>query len=255
MEVMQTFNILRGNDDKFESTEDKVIREFSLKILVNKQELVTLVCSPISLKELAVGYVYSEGLIKSKSDIINMELTGSGLHLTLEGSISTTVNKFSPIITSSSGKMLDNADIKSLHFNCDDGKIAYGNIYEMAEVLSKGSELFKETGGVHSALITDYDNSFIAFREDIGRHNTVDKIAGFMVLNQVSSKDKMLIISGRASSEMLLKTARSGIPILVSRSAPTDMAIELADKLGITLIGFVRGKRMNIYTHGHRLNI
>ena len=96
---------------------------------------------------------------------------------------------------------------------------------------------------------------FYSFREDIGRHNAVDKIIGFMVLNNILPKHKILLTSGRVSSEILLKTARCGIPILVSRSAPTDLSINLANRLGITLIGFVRGKRMNIYTYERRIDM
>jgi FdhD protein len=118
--------------------------------------------------------------------------------------------------------------------------------------LQDKAAMFKETGGVHSAAVADLDR-IIFFCEDIGRHNAVDKIAGQCLVDGVSLEDKVLITSGRLSSEMLLKAAKLQLPLLISRSAPTSLSIELAEALNITLVGFVRGRRMNIYTHAWRV--
>lgn len=91
--------------------------------------------------------------------------------------------------------------------------------------------------------------------EDIGRHNAVDKIFGYCFLNNIELKDKIMVFSGRVSTEILIKVARMGIPILVSRSAPTDLAINMADELGVTVVGFTRGERMNVYTHPERIRL
>lgn len=254
MNVTRTVNVIRGNEDTFYQMSDKVIKEFPLNIAINGQELITLVCSPMHLDELVAGYLSSEGLIKDKNDIHSIKFSGKSVSLTLDQSTTPISNNSPKIVTSSSGKVSGNIDIKSIHFD-ENTKVAYSSIYEIADVLSRSSELFKDTGGVHSALLSNFSMDFTLFREDIGRHNAVDKIVGFMVLNSISPEHKILVTSGRVSSEILLKTARCGIPILVSRSAPTDLSINLANRLGITLIGFVRGRRMNIYTHERRIDI
>jgi len=112
--------------------------------------------------------------------------------------------------------------------------------------------VFKATGGVHSAALCHTKGIFV-FSEDIGRHNAIDKIFGECVLRDIPTDDHMIITSGRISSEILLKVARRNIPILISKSAPTNLGVRLADELGISLIGFVRGKKMNIYTNRWRL--
>jgi FdhD protein len=114
------------------------------------------------------------------------------------------------------------------------------------------SEVFKNTGGVHAAALSSADGIEL-FSEDIGRHNAVDKVFGRCLLENIETKDKLLLVTGRISSEILLKVARRGIPALVSKSAPTDSGVKLAEKLGITLIGFVRGHRMNVYAHAERV--
>ena len=112
--------------------------------------------------------------------------------------------------------------------------------------------LFKSTGGVHSAAIAERDQ-ILFYSEDIGRHNAVDKIVGECILKDISLEDKILLTSGRISSEIVIKGAKLGLPLIVSRSAPTSLAVELARETGITLVGFARGKRLNIYSHSVRI--
>jgi FdhD protein len=114
------------------------------------------------------------------------------------------------------------------------------------------SEVYRATGGVHSAALCD-TKSLLIFSEDIGRHNAIDKIFGQCLLEDIPTDDRIVITSGRISSEILLKVARRNVPIIVSKSAPTNLGVRLANDLGITLLGFVRGKRMNAYTHDWRI--
>jgi FdhD protein len=112
--------------------------------------------------------------------------------------------------------------------------------------------VFKATGGVHSAALCEA-KSILVFSEDIGRHNAIDKIFGECILKDIPTEGCLIITSGRVSSEILLKVARRNIPLLISKSAPTNLGVRLADDLGITLVGFARGRRMNIYTNGWRI--
>ena len=114
------------------------------------------------------------------------------------------------------------------------------------------SEVFLKTGGVHSAAICDL-NSIVVFREDIGRHNAIDKVIGVLIESGESFNHKFVLTSGRVSSEVLHKIHKCRIPVIVSHSAPTNQAVKLANDLGVTLVGFARGRRMNIYTHFTRI--
>ncbi|HKZ56668.1 MAG TPA: formate dehydrogenase accessory sulfurtransferase FdhD, partial [Thermodesulfovibrionales bacterium] len=114
------------------------------------------------------------------------------------------------------------------------------------------SEIFRLTGGVHSAALSDGEK-ILVFAEDIGRHNAIDKIIGYSILEKIPFAGKLILVSGRLSSEIVSKCSRWGIPIVASRAAPTNLAIEIAETSGITLIGFVRGERINIYTNPQRI--
>jgi FdhD protein len=114
------------------------------------------------------------------------------------------------------------------------------------------SQVYRATRGVHSAALCD-KRDILVFYEDIGRHNAIDKIFGQCILNDLATDGHIIITSGRVSSEILLKVARRNVPIIVSKSVPTSLGVRLADDLGVTLVGFVRGKRMNVYTHAGRI--
>ena len=126
--------------------------------------------------------------------------------------------------------------------------INHKKILNLINSFSKKSELFLTTGGVHSSALCS-ENEIIYFEEDIGRHNAVDKIIGRALINGLNFSDKLVLTTGRVSSEILVKIAKHNIPILVSRSAPTSNAINIAKEKNISLIGFARGNRMNIYNH------
>jgi len=114
------------------------------------------------------------------------------------------------------------------------------------------SDIYVATHGVHSAALCD-TKSILVLSEDIGRHNAIDKIFGECILEGISTNDRIIVTSGRVSSEVIHKVAKRGVPIIISLSVPTDLGVRIADDLRITLIGFVRGKRMKIYTHAGRV--
>ncbi|MCK5427578.1 MAG: formate dehydrogenase accessory sulfurtransferase FdhD, partial [Thermodesulfovibrionia bacterium] len=116
----------------------------------------------------------------------------------------------------------------------------------------KKSELFRSTGGVHSAALCDA-HEMLVFAEDIGRHNAVDKVIGYAFLENIPMQNKILLLSGRLSSEIINKAVRAKVPLLISRAAPTDIAVETAKKYNLTLIGFLRGQKLNVYSNPQRL--
>jgi FdhD protein len=125
-------------------------------------------------------------------------------------------------------------------------------VLSLANDFQHHSEVYRATGGVHSAALCDSEN-ILVFNEDIGRHNAVDKVFGECLLQDIPTDERIVVTSGRISSEILLKVAKRNIPILISKAAPTDLAIKLATDLGVTLLGFVRGKRINAYANDWRI--
>jgi FdhD protein len=130
--------------------------------------------------------------------------------------------------------------------------ISPDEVFKLVNEFQHISKLYLATHGVHSAALSDTEN-IIIFSEDIGRHNAIDKIFGECLLEDIPTDDRIIISSGRLSSEILLKVSKRNIPVIISISAPTNLGLKTADRLGITLIGSVRGKKMDVYTHDRRL--
>ena len=130
--------------------------------------------------------------------------------------------------------------------------VAPARVYELMKELNRLSDLYRETRGVHNSALADGGN-ILVFRDDIGRHNAVDKIRGACFLEEIPLGDKLLVTTGRMSSEIVVKVAKMGVPILISRSAPTSLALDLAERIGLTLIGYVRGDKMTVYTGKQRV--
>ncbi len=253
--------IIRVEGEEAQEIEDQVIREYSITIILNGQEIITLVCSPCYLDELAVGYLFSEGFIRAKNDLKEIKVNSKQGFITIQTirdlqrlpeGLKSFKGSSSGISYLSSEKVILKESY-SLNGLSDNLVVSYKMVLEVIEKLHNLSSVFKKTGGVHNSLLASTSSKKVVFREDIGRHNTIDKLIGHLVINEISPEDKMIVLSGIISSEILLKTARVGIPILVSAAAPTDQAIQLAEKQGMTLVGFVRDARMNIYTHSRRI--
>ena len=250
--------ILRLTEAGKSSADDVVVREFPLTIVLNNQELVTLLCSPKNLDYLAVGFLYSEGLLKGKDDIKKITVDDRRGVVRVE---TEEENKqagellFKRLITSGCGRgasFYSAADVGRQLKVESQVRISALEVLELAKEFQHHSEIYSATHGVHSAALCDTKN-ILVFSEDIGRHNAIDKIFGECILKDIPTDDRMIVTSGRISSEILLKVAKRNIPLLVSKSAPTDLGVKLANDLGVTLIGFVRGKRMNVYSNDWRV--
>jgi FdhD protein len=127
-------------------------------------------------------------------------------------------------------------------------------LFSLFKIFQEESVLYRTTGCIHASALAN-ENEILFIAEDVGRHNAVDKVIGWALLNKIPFEGKIIIVSGRISSEMALKTAKWKIPIIVSRTAPTSLAVEISEKAGLTVIGFLRGNRFNIYTHPERVKI
>ncbi len=255
---IKSLSVLRFAGENKSSTEDIVAREFPLTIILNNQELVTLLCSPTDLEYLAIGFLASEGLVKSKDEIKKMMLDDQKgiVRVETEGEKEFASELiFKRFITSGCGRgavFYSAADVQGQLKVEAQLRISVLEVFPLVKEFQHCSQVYRATGGVHSAALCD-KKSILVFNEDIGRHNAIDKIFGECLLRDIPTDNRIIITSGRISSEILLKVAKRNIPVIISKSAPTDMGVKLADDLGITLIGFVRGKRMNVYTNDWRV--
>jgi len=251
-------SILKFTETGSTGIEDMVAKESPLTIILNNRELVTLLCSPENLKYLAVGFLFSEGLLKSKDEIkkIIVDDRRGVVRVETEGDEELAGDAlFKRFITSGCGRgasfysAIDAQDQVKVESRLE---ISTPEVLALVHEFQHRSQVYRSTGGVHSAALCDI-RDILVFNEDIGRHNAVDKIFGACILNDIATDDHILITSGRISSEILLKIARRNVPVIVSKSAPTNLGVRLANDLGVTLVGFVRGKRMNVYTHAWRI--
>jgi len=258
MDEVREFKILRVTEEGSCEVEDVVAREFPFTIILDDQELVTMLCTPKDLKYLAVGFLSSEGLIQNKEEIrkIILDERRGVVRVETEGDRGEATDLiFKRLITSGCGSgasFYRAADTLNQERVKSEMKVSAGDIFALAKAFQQSSQIYRETHGVHSAALCDNKNILI-FTEDIGRHNAIDKIFGRCTLEDIPTNDRMVISSGRISSEVILKIARRNIPIVISKSTPTDLAVDLAIRLGVTLIGFVRGKKMNVYTENWRI--
>jgi FdhD protein len=257
-ENVERVAIYRIDRDSKQAGEDIVVKELPLTILLNGRELVTLLCSPANLKYLAIGFLLSEGLLHSKNDIksiIDDEQRGIVRVETVTYLNGEEEQVFKRIITPVCGRgaaFYSAADAAGMNGVKSDLQATGAEILRLMNQFQHRSETYRSTGGVHSAALCD-NNILNIFSEDIGRHNAIDKIFGQCLWEGIPTNNQIILTSGRISSEIVIKIARNNVPILASKSAPTNTAVKLADLLGITLIGFVRGTRMNVYSHHQRI--
>jgi FdhD protein len=260
MENTKDVEVLRIDREGSGTRMERTAREFPLTIMLNGEQLVTVLCSPGDLEALAVGFLYSEGMIRMKEEITSLALDGElGIIRIRTAEDKTQGGKLfmKRVLTTGCGRGMafySYADLDRKKKVLSDLRVTPAEVLALSRRFQGGSELYRVTHGVHSAALCD-TQEILVFAEDIGRHNAVDKVLGRCLREEIPVADRMLMTSGRISSEILFKAAGSNIPVLISKSAPTDMGVELARELGITLIGFVRGGGMNIYAGEERVDL
>jgi len=236
-------NIKRCTFDTCSDEEDYIVSEEIASIYINNTLYTRLSCSPAEIEYLGLGFLLTEGIIKD--DIkFDYEVKNLEFYLTIDRDIKPT----GYILRSSGcGGGEFTFCIQELPQIDSPFKLKIQRLPELFETFNKKSKVFKLTGGVHAAAISDGEN-ILFFSEDIGRHNAVDKVIGKAFLNGVNFGTTVLLSSGRISLEIVKKAIIAGIPVVISRSAPTSLAVQTASAKNLTLIGFLRGKRFNIYS-------
>jgi FdhD protein len=246
-------------DGVTENLTDSVIREDIFRLKVNGKTFVSLACLPENLEELAVGFLRSEGVIEARSDIEGVDVDAEARAVNVRGRISEAMLEKSlsrRFLTSGCGIVPAGRDRESLLDGClkvrSDYTVAAADVMSLMHDVNAGCRLFNRTGAAHTAALA-LDGVLKASFEDISRHNAVDKVIGKALLEDWDTARGIIFSSGRLSLEIVIKCAAGRIPVVVSRTAPMQMGVEVADELLITLIGFTRGRRMNIYTHAWRI--
>jgi FdhD protein len=258
MNLTERVFVIKYDGGAVSKFEDIVVKEYALTIVLDGVEFITLLCTPEMLEYLTIGFLLSESIIKGFEDIRSIRVFEDRgiVEVNTEESSSIAKKLYGKrTMTTGCGKgatFYNAVDSLSCRSVTGDVKVDVQDIIELMKKFNKNSELFLSTGGVHSVALCQ-GKEILLFHEDIGRHNALDKVIGEAAFKGIDTSDKMMVMSGRISSEILIKAAKRKIPIVISRSAPTDLAIDYANNLGITVIGFARGNRMNIYTRDDRI--
>lgn len=242
--------IIKKKGTSFEEIDDFIAVEKRLKVFVNKKEFISLYCTPSMIKELVIGLLLTEGILANKISpdqicIVNAKEIRVDIHVDED------ILKENFAVSRCLGGITfhKKRNFKKIK---DDFSLSVEALNFIFQEFQQKSELFRLTGCFHIAALSDSEK-IITFAEDIGRHNAVDKVIGYSILADIPFTGKLMLVSCRISSEIISKCAKWGIPIIASRAAPTDLAIEIAEKSGVTLVGFVRGDRLNVYTNAQRI--
>ncbi len=250
--------IKKFENGRLATIEDEIVTEFPLTLFVNDTEFATMVCTPTHLDELVIGFLASEGVIRFKDDIKEMSIDESKgyAYITLHTEMTTSQQLHSKrFIGSCCGKSRQfyfHNDARTAKTSTAQTTLTPNQCILLMKKMQEESIVFQETGGVHNAALCTPEEIIVS-RTDIGRHNALDKLYGHSLLHSFSVRDKIIVFSGRISSEVLLKAAKLGVGIVLSKSAPTELAIKLAEDLNITTVGFIRGESFNVYTHPDRI--
>ena len=246
METSRKFTVIRLTAGKPSPAEVRVIMEKELPVYVNGARLATASMAPGMEKEFVTGYLFGQGFIDSIEDIATLEIEKGSAQVTLKKPTSAPA-KTDYRIVSGGGRSADSKDPTPTRRITSALVINKQTIFKAMNELFEQAALYHETEGAHAAGLFSAAGDLICRVEDIGRHNTLDKLIGYILLNKIDTSMTFLVSTGRMASEMVTKICRSGIPIAATKTATTDKGLEIAQRYGLTLVGFVRdsGNKIN----------
>ena len=257
--------VLRWNDKLARGGSDELAVEEPLEIRIDSQALVVTMRTPGHDDELAAGFLFTEGLIRSREELRDIRLNkrnraGNSLDVFLSSHVSVNFKQLAQRgFASSSCGLCGRESIKAVRRKFrpirSEVLIEAELLLQLPDRLRAAQPTFESTGGLHAAGIFTLDGELVVAREDIGRHNAVDKVVGYGLLNGRLPFDRhIMVVSGRASFEIMQKSISARIPIVCAVSAPSSLAVDFAKESGQTLVGFLREKRLNVYTGRQRLS-
>ncbi len=241
---------------KWKSFDAETIVETPVSLTVNGEVWLTFMCTPVNLEALAIGFLYNEGIIEKMGEVEDARVCEHGdnvdVWLNHEAKQPTSWRRTSGCTGGVTA--VDLLAKPNVSLNGNNLKVQPEAIESFVEMLLEAQVLYRKTGGVHTSILSDGEKILLS-AEDIGRHNTLDKIAGLCLMNDIWPEVRILMTTGRISSEMLQKAAQLNAPILISRTSPSSLSIEMAERYGITLIGYARKHRFNVYSNTQRIGL
>ncbi len=247
--------IFRMSKGGLEPAERTVVQEYPLRLTVNEREIATLIASPHQLNFLVAGFLRNQGFVDSLDDFLTLGICHDfgDANVRLNRAIPESLK---PTLTSGCGTgitfSLPEVAAEQKSHRPERVRFTPEAVFNLMKDLHRQAENYRDHGGIHSAAVGDGER-LLLYAEDIGRHNTLDRIAGEAFFKKVDLAGKMLVTSGRVSTEMVAKAARLGIALIASRTSPTDMAIRMSEEAGITLVGYLRGESFEVYSHAEAL--
>ena len=241
---MRTYFHVKGG--RLDEVKGEVVREQPLTVYVNGERFLTLLCSPFQLEALVVGYLWMEKVIDDLAEISRLDISE------VDGRADVTLSH--PVVLPTE-RILTSGCGGGITFRIDPGlfprlqstlRVTAPQLAARLKELFGRAHHYQASRGIHGAALADHER-LLVMAEDVGRHNAVDKVKGEAMLKGIPTVDRVLLSTGRVSSEMLLKAARMGVPVVASRTSPTEMAVGLAEQLGITVIGYLRPDSLNLY--------
>ncbi len=243
------------HNGKIEEINTSLITETPVALTVNGEVWLTFMCTPTQLEALAVGFLFNEGIIDAFSEVADVRVCEHGDNVDIWLNHATDKPAKWTRTSGCSGGMTSvepYLDIEPVH-HLNGLMLSPKQIPVLLGMLDNDQTLYRQTGGVHTSVLSDGEQSIIS-AEDIGRHNTLDKIAGVALMENIKLDQSILLTTGRISSDMMQKSLRLGASVIISRTSPSSMSVELAEKQGITLIGYAKRHRFNVYTHPERIS-
>ncbi len=232
--------------------EGGVPREERVVLYVNGREWIGWMCTPAMLEELALGFLFNEGIIDGMDEVAHVAVCGGGRCVDVWLEKDAEFPGLPTVTSGCSGGMTFETMREEREPLTSPVSITPKQVVRLMRRLHQAAEIYRAVGGIHTSALAEGDR-LIYVTEDVGRHNTVDKLAGYCLRQGLPMRGLVLLISGRVSSEMLAKAARMGTPVVISRTSPTSLAVDLARAWNITLIGYARGRRFRVYAGEHRI--
>ena len=276
---VQPVDIIKVRADQTFAETDLIVTEEPLEIRIgygpetdrSQFTLSVTMRTPGNDEELCLGFLYSEGIIQGKKDIMTVKYCGNQdnpqekdnvMRVELSPQVSFDPAQFNRnFYTASSCGVCGKASIESLSVNCDtlnhiDAKIGSSMLFELPDKLQEAQMLFGHTGGLHASGLFDLNGNMLMLMEDVGRHNALDKLVGTFLLKESDPfAQAVLVLSGRISFDLVQKAIRAGIPIIAAVGAPSSLAVDVAKTYGVTLIGFLRENKFNVYCEQQRVEL
>jgi len=238
--------------DHWSAIDSEIIVETPVSLTVNGEVWLTFMCTPVDLEALAVGFLFNEGVIESIDEVASVRLCANGDNVDVWLQHSAEKPDNWRRTSGCTGGFTSVQEEAKAYPKPNGTVLEASSVGELTAQLFDFQPLYRDAGGVHTSGLSDGQTIIIA-AEDIGRHNTLDKLAGKCLIEHIELKRKVILTTGRISSEMLQKASRMGAAVLISRTSPSSLALESANRQGITVIGYARRNRFNIYTHPERI--